>query len=398
MHVSDNKCYSWKPIIVKAASQHAEKLIVWQDSSVRWFRESFLDSLDRAYAAGHQVLRHFKSHRIPANTLKEQNILAGLCDWRQSNSTKRLKDLCKIVQKMCQAFERLVILKRLIKWGQGNGGYGIYILWPDGKISRICGLCVRFVIRGKQKGAALLGVVIFTDCRALVQTLGGSDREDVGKTVLLADQWQSSYSGVIGNEIANGLANEGRTQPQPREPSTLLGVRPSTIQLISYYRVSSMRRIRRGGFACLVRMPEIGQCPPLGMGCHDCGNKPVARLPLTFDYIHEDACGYLPYPEIQGNVHIHRADEFNRRVVFEPWARCALEKQCICPRRPNTVISCKSGTLHRCHRFDQSTMGIFLSRLYQEDLWKIQFKELAFNKGKEFRVLRGDSKRSYFIG
>ncbi|GFO21697.1 hypothetical protein PoB_004820200 [Plakobranchus ocellatus] len=49
-------------------------------------------------------------------------------------------------------------------------------------------------------------------------------------------------------------------------------------------------------------------------------------------------------------------------------------------------------------KFDQSTMGIFLSRLYQEDLWKIQFKELAFNKGKEFRVLRGDSKRSYFIG
>ncbi|GFO21707.1 metk_1 protein [Plakobranchus ocellatus] len=140
-HVSDNTCYSWKPIIVKAASQHAKKVIVWQDSSVRWFRESFLASLDRAYEAGHQVLRHFKSHRIPANTLKE-----------------------------------------------------------------------------------------------------------------------------------------------------------------------------------------------------------------TFDYIHDDACGYLPYPEIQGNVHIHRADDFNRRVVFEPWTRCALEKQCMCPRPPSTVIGCGSGTLHRCHR------------------------------------------------
>ncbi|GFO21702.1 hypothetical protein PoB_004820700 [Plakobranchus ocellatus] len=181
--------YNWPCDNSKNASQHAKKVIVWQDSSVRWFRESFLASLDRAYEAGHQVVRHFKSHRIPANTLKE-----------------------------------------------------------------------------------------------------------------------------------------------------------------------------------------------------------------TFDYIHEDACGYLPYPEIQGNVHIHRADDFNRRVVFEPWTRCALEKQCMCPRPPSTVIGCDSGTLHRCHRFDQSVMGIILSRLYQEDLWKIQFKELVFNEGKEFRVLRGDSKTGYFKG
>ncbi|GFO21696.1 hypothetical protein PoB_004820100 [Plakobranchus ocellatus] len=187
-YVSENRCYAWKPIIVNAASQHAKKLIVWQDSSVRWFRESFLDSLDRAYAAGHQVLRHFNSHRIPANTLKE-----------------------------------------------------------------------------------------------------------------------------------------------------------------------------------------------------------------TFDYIHEDACGYLPYPEIQGNIHIHRADEFNRRVVFEPWTRCALEKQCICPRFPESVIHCTKGTLHRCHRFDQSAMSIILSILYQKDLWKIQFRELFLNRGPDFRVLRGQSSKKYFV-
>ncbi|RUS84942.1 hypothetical protein EGW08_007304, partial [Elysia chlorotica] len=138
-HVSTNGCYSWKPLIMMAASQHARKLILWQDSSVRWY-SSFLDNLDRAYTAGHQVIRYTGSHRIPANTLKEM-----------------------------------------------------------------------------------------------------------------------------------------------------------------------------------------------------------------FNYMHEDACSYLPYPEIQGNLHIHRSDGFNKQVLFEPWARCAVEKSCICPRPPESVLSCSSGTLHRCH-------------------------------------------------
>ncbi|GFS16201.1 MetK_1 protein [Elysia marginata] len=185
-HVQQNSCYAWKPLIVLAASQHARKLIVWQDSSVRWF-PSFLDNLDRAYTAGHQVLRYLDGHRIPANTLKE-----------------------------------------------------------------------------------------------------------------------------------------------------------------------------------------------------------------TFDYLHEDACGYLPYPEIQGNLHIHRSDKFNQQVLFEPWARCALEKQCMCPRPPASVLSCSSGTLHRCHRFDQSAMGLLLSRIYQKDLYKVMFQEFVWEQEKGFRVQRGNVNRNYF--
>ncbi|GFN86568.1 hypothetical protein PoB_001307400 [Plakobranchus ocellatus] len=62
---------------------------------------------------------------------------------------------------------------------------------PDGMTSRVCGPvgeqtcsfgcelkavteCLRVVIRRQQEGAALHGVVIFTDCRALEQALGGS--------------------------------------------------------------------------------------------------------------------------------------------------------------------------------------------------------------------------------
>ncbi|GFN95949.1 hypothetical protein PoB_002245500 [Plakobranchus ocellatus] len=47
--------------------------------------------------------------------------------------------------------------------------------------------CLRVVIEKQREGAALPCVVIFTDCRALMQALGGSGNEGVGEAVLLAD-------------------------------------------------------------------------------------------------------------------------------------------------------------------------------------------------------------------
>ncbi|GFN85553.1 hypothetical protein PoB_001205900 [Plakobranchus ocellatus] len=79
------------------------------------------------------------------------------------------------------------------------------------------------VIEKQRQGAAQPGVVIFTDCRALVQALGGSGSKGVGGAVLLADDLQKtesvrtvvqyllSHVGDLGNEIADGLANEGHT-------------------------------------------------------------------------------------------------------------------------------------------------------------------------------------------
>ncbi|GFO31019.1 hypothetical protein PoB_005752400 [Plakobranchus ocellatus] len=37
--------------------------------------------------------------------------------------------------------------------------------------------------------------------------------------------WLLPHVGFIDNDIADGLANQGRTQPQPRKPSTLSNVR-----------------------------------------------------------------------------------------------------------------------------------------------------------------------------
>ncbi|GFO07487.1 RNA-directed DNA polymerase from [Plakobranchus ocellatus] len=117
--------------------------------------------------------------------------------------------------------------------GTGNRGFGIYIMC--GTTSRIWGRvgeqifsfdfelkavteCSRLVIRRKQEGAALTGMVIFTDCRALVQYVGGTGRKEalwladhLHKTKGTVVQWLPSHEGIIGNEIADKLAKQGRT-------------------------------------------------------------------------------------------------------------------------------------------------------------------------------------------
>ncbi|GFO05860.1 Gag-Pol polyprotein [Plakobranchus ocellatus] len=144
--------------------------------------------------------------------------------------------------------------------------------------------------------------------QALVWALAGSGSEGVGEAVLLADyllktegmrtvvQWIPSNVGVLGNKIADGLANEGRSMSQPRKPLTLSDAmsvlqRGSARQVIIYkvcqgvtlyksfvqsethtppgglsatrlvrnYCLSSLRGTGRNGYACLVRMPGSGR-------------------------------------------------------------------------------------------------------------------------------------------
>ncbi|GFN94041.1 reverse transcriptase [Plakobranchus ocellatus] len=175
--------------------------------------------------------------------------------------------------------------------GTGNGGYGIYFLWPDGSTTRKCGPvgewtcsyefelmavteCLRIVIGKQREGAALPGVVILTDCRALA--LGGSGSECVGEAVLLADyllktegvqtmvQGIASHIGVPGNEIADGLANEGRSMPQPRKPLTLSDARSvlqhGTARLWGAAQLSRDERFPRFYEACKAR--DYLQCLP----------------------------------------------------------------------------------------------------------------------------------------
>lgn len=95
-------------------------------------------------------------------------------------------------------------------------------------------------------------------------------------------------------------------------------------------------------------------------------------LKQTFDYFGEEPCAFSPFPELEANNGLYRRDGFIVRALLEPWARCALEAGCMCPVAPNSVLSCsKPVAEHRCHRFDQSVLGMITAKLFNKDMHRV---------------------------
>ncbi|CAL1525839.1 unnamed protein product [Lymnaea stagnalis] len=103
----------------------------------------------------------------------------------------------------------------------------------------------------------------------------------------------------------------------------------------------------------------------------------ISRISLhtmreMFDYFGESPCAFSPFPEIEANNGMYKNDPFVIHAVLEPWARCALEPSCICPVPPATVVNCNKPVAEpRCHRFDQSAMGILTTKLFNKDIHRI---------------------------
>ncbi|RUS85209.1 hypothetical protein EGW08_007035 [Elysia chlorotica] len=69
-HVSDIRCYSWKPIIFRAVIAKARKLFVYQDSSIRWSTE-FPKVFERALKYGQQTVAPMYGDNVPSNSMKQ---------------------------------------------------------------------------------------------------------------------------------------------------------------------------------------------------------------------------------------------------------------------------------------------------------------------------------------
>ncbi|KAK3777016.1 hypothetical protein RRG08_008871 [Elysia crispata] len=69
-HVSDIRCYSWKPLIFRAVMAKARKLFVYQDSSIRWSTE-FPQTFERALKYGQQTFAPLYGDNVPSNSLKQ---------------------------------------------------------------------------------------------------------------------------------------------------------------------------------------------------------------------------------------------------------------------------------------------------------------------------------------
>ncbi|CAL1525837.1 unnamed protein product [Lymnaea stagnalis] len=69
-HMKENKCYSWKPLIVRATVEKARQILVYQDSSIRWSPE-MRNVLNLTKTFGLQYHRDDDFTRIPLHTLRQ---------------------------------------------------------------------------------------------------------------------------------------------------------------------------------------------------------------------------------------------------------------------------------------------------------------------------------------
>lgn len=100
----------------------------------------------------------------------------------------------------------------------------------------------------------------------------------------------------------------------------------------------------------------------------------------TFHYYGDVSCQYQPYPEILAGFGVYHNEPFVRRAIVEPWAACAIVKECMCPVDPQKFINCNNGKRvnNVCHRFDLSSLTIMLAKLYGEKLGGVVFPPRKF--------------------
>ncbi|XP_053400739.1 uncharacterized protein LOC128557406 [Mercenaria mercenaria] len=86
----------------------------------------------------------------------------------------------------------------------------------------------------------------------------------------------------------------------------------------------------------------------------------------TFNYLEEGICKFRSFGEVWATTVLFHFDDITKAVV-NAWASCALNEACIAPVGKEK-LSCDLLDINdgRCHRFDQSVLGIILRRLYHE--------------------------------
>ncbi|XP_060586379.1 uncharacterized protein LOC132742094 isoform X3 [Ruditapes philippinarum] len=87
----------------------------------------------------------------------------------------------------------------------------------------------------------------------------------------------------------------------------------------------------------------------------------------TYEFLGEDRCKFRPFGEIWATTAMFHFDRVSR-VAVEAWVTCALNKNCIAPDGSENKLYCDSRKDYdgRCHRFDQSVLGIITRRIFHE--------------------------------
>lgn len=83
-----------------------------------------------------------------------------------------------------------------------------------------------------------------------------------------------------------------------------------------------------------------------------------------FEHLHEEPC-LFNYEETQTGVVIVSRSCFTLKYIMRPWVACALEFGCMDFTNSKNYLQCVyKWNLSVCHRFEQSTLGIITTRLF----------------------------------
>ena len=111
----------------------------------------------------------------------------------------------------------------------------------------------------------------------------------------------------------------------------------------------------------------------------------------TFKALKEQPCMFH-WPELEATWMLVKRTKFTLQGVMKPWVSCALQYECMAQPRPNAMLTCPWGRNKKfgsCHRFDQSVLGIILTRLFN---YKVQ---LAHFKVSDYGTIKREDRSNY---
>ena len=88
----------------------------------------------------------------------------------------------------------------------------------------------------------------------------------------------------------------------------------------------------------------------------------------TIEVLKEDPCIFSNYPEVQPTWMFFQRSALILYAVLRPWVTCAMHYGCTDFQNSNSLSNCTNESIvpHSCHRFDQLTIGIILTRLFNK--------------------------------
>ena len=112
----------------------------------------------------------------------------------------------------------------------------------------------------------------------------------------------------------------------------------------------------------------------------------------TFEVLKEDPCIFSNYVEVQATWMFFQRSALILYAVMRPWVACALHYGCMDFQNSYSLLNCTNESIvpHSCHRFDQSTIGIILTRLFNKKRKYFIFKE------NDIGVIKRDLPVKYF--